>query len=257
MGITGGPRRSSACIDRTSRWCVPHRGAMRPLTFTAFNFADEHHRAGSAISHSSRPQGGEGRLMPKMPSRAELRREFDAAVSDLSEMRPHQNLTIGFAARIGDSVFDAGYRAIEDGAAAVESPRSSPRIHVVSAPVGSGKTSYTIALITALVRLGQNNGDAPYGCVWVVEQIHTAEDMYLTLNTLLPGKVAVWSSDHDKLRKAPTANTKVHKPAASSPRTNWRTIRWPSSPTGCTATSTATRLAKSGTKVASSLARSR
>ena len=95
--------------------------------------------------------------MPQMPTREQLRTEFDAATHDLQNVRPTQNLTNGFAAKIGDSVFDAGYRALADGSAAVETqgdpgqPRR-PRLHVVSAPVGSGKTSFTIALITACVR---------------------------------------------------------------------------------------------------------
>jgi hypothetical protein len=95
--------------------------------------------------------------MPQMPTCEQLRTEFDAAIHDLNQLRPKQNLTTGFAAKIGDSVFDAGYRALEDGAAAAgtqgakDQPRQ-PRLHVVSAPVGSGKTSFTIALITACVR---------------------------------------------------------------------------------------------------------
>jgi hypothetical protein len=50
--------------------------------------------------------------MHKMPTHEQLRTEFDAAIHDLNQLRPKQNLTTGFAAKIGDSVFDAGYRAL-------------------------------------------------------------------------------------------------------------------------------------------------
>ncbi len=141
--------------------------------------------------------------MPQMPTREHLRTEYDAAIHDLNRLRPNQNLTTGFAALIGDSVFDAGYRALADGLGATQEAKGPPqRLHVVSAPVGSGKTSFTIALITACVRL--SDPKAPYGCVWVVDQMHTAEEMFVTLNALLPGKVAVWTTDHDKGNKNPT-----------------------------------------------------
>jgi hypothetical protein len=164
--------------------------------------------------------------MSQIPTREQLRTEFDAAIHDLKQLRPKQNLTTGFAAKIGDSVFDAGYRALEDGVGASrasgaaaagtqgskDQPRQ-PRLHVVSAPVGSGKTSFTLALITACVRfasaslrLSTADTTAPYegeapgltGCVWVVDQMHTAEEMFVTLNALLPGKVAVLTTDHNK-----------------------------------------------------------
>jgi hypothetical protein len=105
--------------------------------------------------------------MPQMPTREQLRMEFDAAIHDLNRLRPKQNLTTGFAARIGDSVFDTGYRALADGCAAMENhgTKCQPRLHVVSAPVGSGKTSFTSAIITACVRFAFTKGtNAPYGC---------------------------------------------------------------------------------------------
>jgi hypothetical protein len=85
------------------------------------------------------------------------------------------------------------------------------RLHVVSAPVGSGKTSFAMALIASVVRLQQHCEDAPFGCLWVVDQMTKADEMYRDLNQLLPGKVAVWSTDHNPQCKHPT---KVHSPAA-------------------------------------------
>jgi hypothetical protein len=41
-----------------------------------------------------------------MPTREQLRREYDAAIWDLQKLGPRQNLTTGFVATIGDSLFD-------------------------------------------------------------------------------------------------------------------------------------------------------
>jgi hypothetical protein len=76
-----------------------------------------------------------------------------------------------------------------------------------------------VRFASASLRLSTADTTAPYegeapgltGCVWVVDQMHTAEEMYVTLNALLPGKVAVWTTDHDKGCKKPT---KVFNPAA-------------------------------------------
>ena len=70
--------------------------------------------------------------------------------------------------------------------------------------MGTGKTSFTIAFITALVRLTEGNSKTPKGCLFLVEQMAKAEEMYLALSALLPGKVAVWSSDHNVLNTKPT-----------------------------------------------------
>jgi hypothetical protein len=70
--------------------------------------------------------------------------------------------------------------------------------------MGTGKTSFTIAFITALVRLTEGNSETPKGCLFLVEQMVKAEEMYLALSALLPGKVAVWSSDHNVLNTKPT-----------------------------------------------------
>ena len=40
--------------------------------------------------------------------------------------------------------------------------------------------------------------EAPYGCIFVVDQIKKADDVYRELNELMPGKVAVWTTGHDR-----------------------------------------------------------
>src|SRR5882672_5321729 len=103
-----------------------------------------------------------------LPDRASLRREFDAAVLEIDQSRPGSKLTTEFYSRIGDQVFEAGYSALADSfalfknAAVFDHDRwaysllrrhiRQPRLHVVSAPVGSGKTSFSLAFIAAFVR---------------------------------------------------------------------------------------------------------
>lgn len=43
-----------------------------------------------------------------------------------------------------------------------------------------------------------------YGCLFVVDQIKKADGMFRQINTLLPGRVAVWTSDHDVNSGKPT-----------------------------------------------------
>ena len=52
---------------------------------------------------------------------------------------------------------------------------------------------------------------APYGCVFVVDQIKKADEAYKDFNALMPGKVAVWTTEHDPSCKK---RTKVPHPAA-------------------------------------------
>jgi hypothetical protein len=138
--------------------------------------------------------------MPKIPNRDVLRKEFDAAVQELIDKgRTNPLLTSFWYSKIGDSVFDACYRALRDACEA--KGRNSPsrsRLHVISAPVGAGKTSFSVAFIAASVRLAERDDkEAPYGCIFVTDQIKRADQVYGDLDALIPGKVAVWTSRHD------------------------------------------------------------
>jgi hypothetical protein len=69
---------------------------------------------------------------------------------------------------------------------------------VVAAPPGTGKTSHTVALMAAIVRTADPHDLVqPYGCLFVVDQIKKADDMFQQINKLLPGQVAVWTTAHD------------------------------------------------------------
>ena len=106
-------------------------------------------------------------------------------------------------------MFNAGYAALSD------CHTDNRRMHTVSAPAGAGKTSFSYALIAAVTRYAESNPDAPYGCVFVVDQINKADEVYRDLDALLPGKVAIWTTDHDINCKKPT---KIEKPAAQFDR---------------------------------------
>jgi hypothetical protein len=94
------------------------------------------------------------------------------------------------------------------GPKSTKEPTASPRLHVVSAPVGGGKTSFSLAFVGALVR------NTPFACLVVVNQIEKADATFRELKALLPGKVAVWTTEHDPDCKVPEEQRKVTAPAA-------------------------------------------
>jgi hypothetical protein len=102
-------------------------------------------------------------------------------------------------------VFVAGCAALSD------FHTDTRRMHTVSAPAGGGKTSFSYALIAAVTRYAEQNRDAPYGCAFVTDQIPRADEVYRDLEALLPGKVAIWTTDHDVKCTKPK---KVTNPAA-------------------------------------------
>jgi hypothetical protein len=145
--------------------------------------------------------------MPTLPDRQALRALYDEAVLEIQARRPGSiDLTKGFYAQIGDVVFERGYLAIADGCEDANS-----YIHTIPAPVGSGKTSFSYALMVALARYADAHPEAPYGAVFVCDQIEKADETYRELNELLPGKVAIWTGDHNKTRPK---GEKVKHPAA-------------------------------------------
>ena len=142
-------------------------------------------------------------LTPTMPKRVEFRAAYDAVILEFQNTQPGCNFTNGFYADIATSVFDTVWQALTDTCAS--QPRK--RLHVLSAPVGSGKTTFSKAALVALVRISETMSNGPYGCLFLVEQITTADKLYRELDALLPGKVAVRSREHD-----PKCKTRVRVP---------------------------------------------
>lgn len=144
--------------------------------------------------------------MPTLPDCEALRALYDEAVNQINATRSSIDLTKGFYASTGNAVFEAGIRAIGDSCASAPA-----RVHTIAAPVGGGKTSCAYALILALTRYADEHTEGPYGCAFVCDQIEKADAAYRELNSLMPGRVAIWTSDHD--RRNPRGE-KVAQPAA-------------------------------------------
>jgi hypothetical protein len=165
------------------------------------------------------------------PDKDTFRSSYDTAIDDIVDARGAQHLKNGFYRQVADAVFETCYEALEHyvawnderGAAerasvtdlrAVKDHTAnvvSPRLHVVSAPMGSGKTTFTTAFIMAMVRLSKSYPQMPYGAAFLVDQIVKADGMYQELDKHLPGEVAIWTSDHDV---GCTEPQKVPNPAA-------------------------------------------
>jgi hypothetical protein len=142
--------------------------------------------------------------MTTVPDREELRALYDEAVLEVDATRG--SLTNDFYAKTGDAVFDGGYLAITDACGG-----TNARIHTIAAPVGAGKTSFSYALMVAFTRYAETHPDAPIGCAFLCDQIEKADLAFRELDALMPGKVAIWTTDHDK--RGPKGE-KVKNPAA-------------------------------------------
>jgi hypothetical protein len=122
---------------------------------------------------------------------------------EIARERPGQ-LTTGINGEVGASILAAGARALAEDSGTGGSG-NEPKQFVVAAPPGTGKTSHAVALMAATVRTADEDDLLrPYGCLFVVDQIKKADDMFRQINTLLPGQVAVWTSDHDVNAGKPT-----------------------------------------------------
>jgi len=141
---------------------------------------------------------------PAVPNREALRALYDATAEEINATRGN-DLNTAFYNKTKDAVFNAGHAALSD------FHTDTRRMHIVSAPVGGGKTSFSYALIAAATRYAEQNPDAAYGCAFVTDQIERADEVYRELEALLPGKVAIWTTDHDVNCTKPT---KVENPAA-------------------------------------------
>jgi hypothetical protein len=137
-------------------------------------------------------------------SRAErLRAAHAEAVAEIERdrKRPGQ-LTAGINGQVGNSILEAGTLSLTEDTG---TDASESKQFVVAAPPGTGKTSHAIALMAATVRTADTNDlSKPHGCLFVVDQIKKADDMFQQINKLLPGLVAVWTTDHDVNSIKPT-----------------------------------------------------
>ena len=89
-------------------------------------------------------------------------------------------------------VFDTAHVALLD----TVTPPRQPRMHVLSALPGTGKSTFSNALAAAIVACGGS-------VLFVVEQMEAADQRYRDLNEILPGHVAVWPTDPPTRRVEP------------------------------------------------------
>ncbi|MBR0907391.1 DEAD/DEAH box helicase family protein [Bradyrhizobium liaoningense] len=111
---------------------------------------------------------------------------YEAAIQEQARLRNRK--VTNFDREISVSIFTAGLLAYEDSELGVAQYR------VVSAPTGSGKSSYAQAFAKALIQAH------PEGSVlFLVETIQQAEDTYRDMSALIGrANVAVWTSAHDR-----------------------------------------------------------
>jgi hypothetical protein len=128
-----------------------------------------------------------------MPNKLLLRQAFDQAVLDLNSLRNTGLLSGPWYHSTGSYTFEAGYRALQDQLGGQDNAdQLYPTVRVISSPVGSGKTSFAVAFIAACVRTSPD-----IGCVLVLDQIEKCEEKYQELNALIPGRVALWTTEHN------------------------------------------------------------
>jgi hypothetical protein len=128
---------------------------------------------------------------PAVPDREALRALYDAAVAEINSTRDNL-LTTDFYRKIGDAVFAACYAALSD------HTTGNRRMHTMAAPPGTGKTSFSLAFILAMTRYAEQHPEALYGCVFLTDRSKRADDVYHELDALLPGKVAIWTKEHER-----------------------------------------------------------
>jgi hypothetical protein len=142
-------------------------------------------------------------------SPATLRHAFNVALGDLERSRGREPAHAGYAAGCHSAVFWAGWRAFADTASDIVRERNPdapwarsnpapaiPDLHVVASGPGSGKTTAAKAFMVALTRV-MGEEPFPIGCALLVHHIKTAHRAFIELSPFLPGKVAIWTSEHD------------------------------------------------------------
>jgi len=123
-----------------------------------------------------------------VPGQEVFRSLYDQTIPKLQN---YDSINTKWHAQVGDAVFESVCLALAD---TISGER---RMHTVSAAIGAGKTSFAIASLVAQAQWSELDRKAPHGAVLVVEQIRRAEELYRQLNALWPGKLAVWTTEHD------------------------------------------------------------
>jgi superfamily II DNA or RNA helicase len=116
-----------------------------------------------------------------------LRQAFWTAVERQALKRGKPALS-PFTRKVAEAILEAGLLAFED------RQLGRARFQIVSAPTGSGKSTYAWALVAALIEAVRGTS-----AVFLCETIDQCEDTYRELLAVVPKKdLAIWTSAHDK-----------------------------------------------------------
>ncbi|MDE2284326.1 MAG: hypothetical protein KGK33_06900 [Hyphomicrobiales bacterium] len=146
--------------------------------------------------------------MLHMPDRDALKALYDGVIAEINQSRNDDQLTTDFYRKTSEALFDASYLALSD---ALTNTR---RVYTMASPAGSGKSSFAYAFAVALVRYAETDPNCAQGVVFLVNERMKAQETYYELYGLAPGKVAIWTSDHDLNAASDKADRKVTEPAA-------------------------------------------
>ena len=117
----------------------------------------------------------------------ELRWNRNNPSGDVNDLTKTKNRLTPFDHEIADCIFKAGQLALSD------RERGLAQYRVVSAPTGSGKSSFAQAFIKAHITT-----DPKASVLYLVETIDHAEDVFQDMYDLLGnGNVAVWTTAHN------------------------------------------------------------
>jgi hypothetical protein len=131
------------------------------------------------------------KIVPALPDHSELRTLYNEAINNINAVRGSTLLMTAFYTKTADAMFATGCLALSD------AKTDTRRMHTVSAPPGGGKTTFSYAFAIALTRYAETKPDAPYGAVFVVDSVKKANIVFQELVRHLPGKVAIWTTDHN------------------------------------------------------------
>lgn len=155
-----------------------------------------------------------GELMPS-PG---MCKEFEEAYTQIELLRGEAPASDTLSTTMREAAFRTFYNAAAMGCCAIvaegrpdaewaiNNPQpSTPDMAVVAAAPGMGKSTLAKAFMVALVKASEDHrrddgGRWPLGAVLLVHHVETAQRAYDELNALLPGRVAVFSREHDNAR---------------------------------------------------------
>jgi hypothetical protein len=156
-----------------------------------------------------------------MPSPGRLHHEYQAALEQIEFRRGRKRKSNEHADAMEEAAFDAFLSALSASCCAIvceaypdgkwnrmHPEPTVPQMSVIAAAPGHGKTTLAKAFMAAVVRASEEVA-WPLGCVLLVNFVETAQQAFEELSAVLPGRVAVWTREHDVDR--PISGGRAHR----------------------------------------------